>query len=175
MHPVNVEAALKSMVCLVDTKEQDTPRFRARMENIGMPWKRQHLNFADYSIECTLPNGEIFSLCEAVAIERKMDLGEICTNYGKGRKTFIREFERCKKADGKIYILIEDGSWEKAYQGKYRSMMNPASLTSSLQAWMARYNCCVLMCRQETTPKLIHDILYRELKERLEELPDGEI
>lgn len=163
MHPVEVKSALESMVCLVDTREQDTPRLRARLKEIGCPWERKKLNFGDYSVKC-----DAIDLSETIAVERKMDLDELCNCYCKERKRFEREFERAKRAGAKVYLLIEDGSWEDAYSGKYRSRMSPESLVASIQAWIARYNCQVIFCRQHTTGKLIHDILYRELKEALE-------
>ena len=67
-----------------------------------------------------------------------------------------------------MYILIENADWEKIYNGKYRSKMNEKALTASLLAFLARYDCQVIFCKEETTGKLIRDILYREIKERLE-------
>lgn len=167
MHPVDVNSALKSMVCLVDTREQDTPRFRARMKSIVCPWERKKLDFGDYSAKC-----ESLDLSGSVVIERKMSLDELCNCYCKERGRFEREFERAMAANAKVYLLIEDASWEQAYAGKYRSKMNPNSLTASMIAWLARYNCQILFCSPDTSGRLIHDVLYRELKERLEALPD---
>lgn len=163
MHPVEVKSALESMVCLVDTREQGTPRLRARLKEIGCPWERKKLNFGDYSVKC-----DAIDLSETIAVERKMDLDELCNCYCKERKRFEREFERAKQAGAKVYLLIEDGSWEDAYSGKYRSCMKPVALVASIQAWLARYNCQIIFCQQQTTGRLIHDILYRELKEALE-------
>ena len=169
MHPVEVKTALERMVCLVDTREQDTPRLRARLRDIGCQWERQKLDFGDYSVRC-----DLFSLSGIVSIERKMDLDELCNCYCKDRKRFEREFERAKQAGAKVYLLIEDGSWEDAYSGKYRSRMSPESLVASIQAWLARYNCQIIFCQEQTTGRLIHDILYRELKEALEKYePDS--
>jgi hypothetical protein len=39
---------------------------------------------------------------------------------------------------------------------------------ASITAWMARYDCKVIFCKQEISGALIKEILYRELKERLE-------
>ena len=146
MHPVEDKTALESMVCLIDTREQDTPRLRARLKEIGCPWERKKLNFGDYSVKC-----DTIDLSETIAVERKMDLDELCNCYCKERKRFEREFERAKQAGAKVYLLIEDGSWEDAYSGKYRSRMSPESLVASIQAWLARYNCQVIFCRQHTT------------------------
>lgn len=167
MHPVEVKNALESMVCLVDTREQDTPRLRARLREMGCPWERKKLEFGDYSVKC-----DSMDLSTSIAIERKMNLDELCNCYCRERKRFEQEFERARQAGAKVYLLVEDGSWEDAYSGKYRSRMSPESLVASIQAWLARYNCQVIFCQPKTTGRLIHDILYRELKERLEGLPD---
>ena len=167
MHPLDVKTALESMVCLVDTREQDTPLFRKRMQGLGVPHERHKLNFGDYSVKCDRAD-----LSASVSVERKMGIDELCNCFCKDRKRFEREFERAKKAGAKVYLLVEDASWEQAYSGKYRSKMAPASLVASMQAWLARYNCQIIMCKQETSGKLIHDILYRELKEHLEAMDD---
>jgi hypothetical protein len=92
--------------------------------------------------------------------------------YTKERPRFIREFERAKESGAKVYLLIENADWEKAYNGTYRSQLDPKALTASLFAWLARYNCQILMCKEDTSGKVIHDALFREMKERLETLPD---
>lgn len=164
MHPVEAKAALESMVILVDTREQDTPSLRARLAKMECPWERRKLDFGDYSVAC-----DVLDLSGKVAIERKMNLDELCNCYCKDRQRFEREFIRAKEAGAKVYLLIENGSWDEAYTGKYRSQMRPESLVASIQAWLARYDCQIIFCGQQFTGRLIRDILYRELKERLED------
>lgn len=153
------------MVILVDTREQDTPRLRARLKDMKCEYERCKLDFGDYSAKI-LVNNEWETL--NVAVERKMDLDELAGCYCNGRKRFEREFERAKEAGAKIYLLIENGTWEDAYLGNYRSKMNPHSFVASLLAWLARYRCQLIFCRQRTSGRLIHDILYREAREHLE-------
>lgn len=167
MHPVEVKHQLSNMVCLVDTREQDTVRARKRLTSIGLPVERVTLPFGDYSARC-----ECLDLRNSVSIERKMSLDEIAHCYCQDRKRFEREFERARTSNAKIYILIENANWEKAYAGVYRSQMKPEALIASMTAWLARYNCQILLCQEETSGQLIHDVLYREMKERLLELPD---
>lgn len=66
-----------------------------------------------------------------------------------------------------MYLLIENGSFEKAYAGQYRSKMHPNALIANLTAWMARYNAHIIFCRADTFPKLCREILFREAKEIL--------
>lgn len=171
MHPVEVEQSLESMVCLVDTREQDTPRFRARLKQIGLPVERIAMNAGDYGTKVRLPGDKWFTV--PVAIERKMSLDELCMCYCHGRSRFIREFERAQVAGVRMYLLVEGATWENVYAGKYRSKMQAQSLVASILAWLARYECQVIFCEPRTTGKLIHDILYREGKEALLRLGDS--
>lgn len=170
MNPFEVKAALKSMIILWDTREQQTPRARKRMEQVQVPIERVALSFGDYSAKC-----DALDLRDSVAIERKMDLTELAHCYCQDRKRFTREFERAKELGAKLYLLIENGSLDDAYSGHYRARVHPASLTASMLAWLARYDCQILFCSANNTGKVVHDVLYRELKERLEEMPDEAI
>lgn len=170
MHPVEVRKALEAMVVLVDTREQDTPRLRARLRQMGCPHERVKLDFSDYSARF----GDALDLRNMVCVERKMSLDELCACYTHDRKRFSAEFERAKNAGAKIYLLVESASWEKVYAGDYRSKVAASAMVSSLLAWLARYDCQIIMCQPAQTGRLIHDILYREGKERLEAMPDGE-
>ena len=164
MHPIDVDASLKSMVCLVDTREQDTPAFRERISHFDQ-WERHKLDAGDYSAKFLLPDSSWFFL--PVAIERKYAIDELCMCYCQQRGRFEREFKRALEAYSKLYLLVEGGSWENVYSGKYRSQMNPKSLVGSILAWLARYNCQLMFCKKETSGQLIKDILYREGKEAL--------
>lgn len=172
MNPPRVEQVMKTLTVLVDTREQDTPRFRRRMQALGLPYARRKLDFGDYACAVT-DSGREIDLSGQVAIERKADLDELAQCYTRGRRRFEREFERAKAAGAKLYLLIEDADWERAYAGRYRSRLHPHALTASMLAWLARYDCQILLCAAETTPRLIRDILYREARERLEAMPDA--
>lgn len=170
MSPFELRAALESMVCLVDSREQPTPYLRARLEQMGIPHERGKLDFGDYSAKFKLPDDTWLDLRDKVVVERKMSLDEICNCFCNDRKRFTREFERARDAGAKVYLLIENGSFEGAYEGKYRSHMQPQALVASMLAWLSRYNCQLVMCTPKITGKLIRDILYREGKELLENM-----
>ena len=157
---------MKTMTIIVDTRERDTPDARRRWLSFGVPYERQKLNFGDYSAKIMI-NGEWIYYDRYIVIERKMSLDELVMCYTTERKRFEREFERAKEAGAKVYIVCENGSWEGAYGGRYRSRMTPQALTASLHAWAARYDVTIYFCSPDTTGKLIRDILYREIKEDL--------
>lgn len=167
MHPVEVEQIMKNAVLLLDTREQDTLALHKRLELSGIPYKRTKLDFGDYSIACDI-NGKELNLKDVVCVERKMSIDELCNCYCQSRERFTKEFERAKKAGAKVYLLIENASWENVYNGKYKSKMKAKALVASIIAWLARYNCQVIFCKTETSGKIIGDVLKRELKEYLE-------
>lgn len=168
MHPVEIQEVLKTLKILVDTREQPTASYYKRLTAMGLPTERRKLDFGDYSACVDLPDGKEFSLEKMICIERKMGLDEICSCYCQSRKRFTKEFERAKAAKAKIYLLIENATWEKIFMGDYRSRMNPSALTASLFAWLSRYNCQILFCKPNWTGRIIKEILYREIKEKLE-------
>ena len=167
MNHFAVKHALSTMSILWDTREQDTPRARKRMEQVGVPIERVALSFGDYSATY-----DAMDLRDKVAVERKMDLDELARCYCQDRGRFTREFQRAKEAGARVYLLIENGSLDAAYAGHYRTRVHPSSLTASIIAWLARYDCQILFCNESNSGKVIHDVLYRELKERLEAMPD---
>lgn len=160
--------ALQSIEILVDTRERDTAALQRRLADMGYPHRRKKLDFGDYSAACTLADGRTADFSGRVAVERKMSLDELCNCYCRERTRFEREFRRAAVCGAKLYLLIENGDWEKVYGGSYRSLMSPEALRASMLAWLARYNCQLIFCRPETSGRLIGDILYREVKERLE-------
>lgn len=174
MEHFEIAYALSHLTLLVDTREQPTKRAEKRIEAVGFPFERTTLSFGDYSAKIAFSDGSMLSLDKVVAIERKMNLDEICSCFTHERKRFTAEFERAKDAGAKMYLLIENADMEKAVNGRYRSKMNPSALVASLFAWMARYDCKVIMCKEETSGRMIREILLRETKEYLEGVQDDD-
>ena len=168
MHPTEIRDVMKTFKIVVDSREQPNDRARKRYKAFGGPYERQKLDYGDYTAAVTLPDRGDTYFDNIFVVERKMSIDELCQCYTHDRDRFVREFQRADRDGAKIYLLVEDASWEHFYAGKYRSRMQPQSLVSSTLAWLARYKCQVVFCRQETSGKLIHDILYREVREWLE-------
>jgi ERCC4-type nuclease len=160
MHPIEVEAALKTLTVIVDTREQETPLFKERIKAFPL-WQRQKLNAGDYSAK-VLANGGWVNI--SAAVERKMSIDELCYCYCHERDRFEREFNRAKESGIKLYMLIEGCTWEKIYRGFYASKMRPKSLVGSILSWLARYDCQILFCAANTSGKLIFDVMYYEAR-----------
>lgn len=170
INPVEAEDCLREMIYVVDSREQPTQALEKRLEYL-QPYTRETLNAGDYTAKTLLPDGTWFYL--PVAVERKMSLTEIAGNFCRERERFTNEFNRAREAETRLYLLIEQASWESAYAGAYRSQMKPHSLVASLLTWCARYQSPIFMCnRPETGGKLIRDILHYEMREALEGMID---
>lgn len=156
------------MIYCVDTREQPTEALQKRLEYLH-PYERETIMAGDYTAKTLLPDGTWFYL--PIAIERKMSLTEIAGNFCHERERFRAEFNRARDREIRLYILVENASWEDAYAGAYRSQMNPHSLVASILTWCARYQSPVILCRRsETGGKLIRDILRYEMREALERM-----
>lgn len=179
MDNFEIQSCLDSMVILVDTREHPSRQAEKRYKAFGAPYERVVLDYGDYAYNFTLPSGKRLYGAEnstrihpKVVVERKMSLDELAMCFGRQRERFEREFDRAKSHGARIYLLIENSTWENLLNGKYRSKLHPKAFAASLTAWTARYDMIPIMCKAETSGKLIKEILYRELKERLE---DGRI
>lgn len=173
MDVFQTEDCLDSMEIIIDTREQPSKRAQKRYESFCAPYKRQTLNYGDYTYNFRLPNGEmLFDDSETikghVIIERKQDLVELSQCFCQSRERFEREFERAKDNNATIYLLVEDANWENLINGKYNTKFNSKAFFASITAWMARYDIKIIFCKSETSGIMIKEILYRELKERLE-------
>lgn len=172
MDPWQVKECLDSMVVLIDTREQPTERANKRYAQFGVPFRRQKLDYGDYAYDFVC--GGVHRHIETenakpwCVIERKADLVELSQCFCQSRKRFEAEFERAKAEGASIYLLVEDASWEKILHGRYNTKFNSQAFTASLIAWMVRYDIKVIFCQAEISGIMIKDILYRDLKERLE-------
>lgn len=169
MSPWDVKDALDGMVVLVDSREQPTMRAKRRIAQIGVETERVKLDFGDYSARCPL-----LDLRDKVVIERKMDLNELSGCFCQQRDRFVREFQRAADAGARTYLLIENASIDDVYRHAYKTQMSPEAMAASIWAWCARYDCKLVFCSASNSGKVIHDILYREMKERLEQMPNEE-
>lgn len=160
-----IDDCLDSMTILVDTREQPSERATQRYNSFGCPYRKEKLDFGDYSACFRMPDGTERRL--NVAIERKMNLEELSTCLTQQRDRFRAEFERAQLSNASVYLLVENANWENLINGKYKTKFNPNAYFGSVFAWVARYDLKPILCKQESSGKIIHEILYRELKERL--------
>ena len=163
---------LNTFQILVDNREQATPKAVERYKSFGVPYKRATLNYGDYCGIITLNDSEIYDTAHSVkascVIERKMSLDELAMCFTRGRDRFRREMERAASSGSTVYLLVENATYEGIIKHRYRSRFSPSAFLASLTAWTVRYNLRPIFCKADTSGQLIKEILYRDMKERLE-------
>ena len=166
--------SLSNFRVIVDTREKNTEKSKIRFREFGS-FERQALTVGDYTFNATLPSGkklhdETHAVEPMVAIESKLDLGEIASCFAGNKKhRFYNELERAKAAGCKLYLLVEDATWDDIFEHRYRSQMQPEVLIANLNAIQARYDVHLVFCKSEYSGKLIKCLLYREFKELLQQ------
>lgn len=161
------EAELKSKLAelrvIVDRREKVNDHITEAFKKRGVAVIDRNLDVGDYS--CQLGD-KTFE--HDFVIERKANLDEICGNLTADRDRFEREFLRAKAhGDTKIFLLIEDSTWEDIFANNYHSKLPPKSLVASLLAWQVRFNVTIIMCKKATSAKIILDTLYYAAREKL--------
>ena len=164
---------LKSFSVIADTREQPTAKSRRRYASMGVPVERATLDFGDYTWNAVLPDGRpIYDTADrilpVISIERKESLDELAQCFTRSRDRFRREFQRAAAHGARIFLIVENATMENLANGKYRSHFHPNAFLASVMAYTVRYNMCLLFCKEDTSGRLIKEILYRDLKERLE-------
>ena len=171
MHPIEIEKVLESFRIIVDTREQNNARGKKRIEGLEVPTERATLSYGDYTWNIDLEGSPYHDISNTISpscvIERKMSLDELSSNLTHGRKRFQREFERARNNNATVYLLVEDATWESIIFHRYNTKFNSNAFISSLVAWITRYNLIPIFCKRSTSSKIIREILYRDIKERL--------
>ena len=173
MEGYEIQNCLDSMRILVDSAEQPTEEYVRRCDSFGVPYERRNLDYADYTYDFMLPNGSWIHENESAVkgravIERKMSLRELSGNLCQNWDRFCREFDRAKENNASVYLLVEDGSWMKIITGKYGTKFNNKAYLHRLLKLISIYEIKPIFVQKELSGRMIYEILYRELKTRLE-------
>ncbi len=171
MTPFELDDALKSFRIIVDTREHNNPRASKRYESFGVPVERATLSYGDYCANVDIDGKALLDTSitnsPSCVIERKMGLDELAANFTRGRKRFQREFERAAANNARVYLLVENASWEAIMKHRYRSKYHPKAFMASITAYMVRYGMVPVFCKSDSSGEVIKEILYRDIKERL--------
>lgn len=158
---------LKSIVILVDTREQKNDHIIDFFKANNIKYEYQKLNVGDYSFRVDkLPelNGELIA-----TVERKNSLDEICGNFTASRERFVREFERSLESGVNVHLMIENATWKKIFGKSYRSMLPAKSFVASLLTFSIRYSLQVWFLTPSEAGAFILNVLVYELREYLKE------
>lgn len=162
---------IESFSIIVDTREQMTQRSEQRYAAMGEV-SRATLDYGDYTYNLMLPDGPLHDTSVRIkpkcVVERKQNLDELAMCFTRSRDRFRREFDRAAAAGAKIFLLTENASIDMIAAGQYRSRFQPKAFMASLLSWSIRYNMVPIFCDMKSSGRLIREILFRDMKERLE-------
>lgn len=156
----------------MDSREQPSEQAEKRYKTFACPYRRQTLSYGDYTYNFRLNGKELYQADATISgdcvIERKMSLEELSSNLTHSRDRFIREFTKARDNDASIYLLIEKGDLKSIFAGHYKTKFDKHAYFSSFMAFLAKYHIQPIFCPAEMSGRVIREILYRELKARLE-------
>lgn len=145
----------------VDTREHlsEFERISKQFDALGVNYFRSKLYVGDY---CSVDNPRI-------VIDRKKDLGEICSNICQQHERFKAELLRAEAAGFKLIILCEHGRAIKCLEDVYfyenpRRKRSPKA-TNGKQLYKAlctiseRYGVEFVFCEKHQTGKKIIEVL----------------
>lgn len=178
MEYLDITEALESIEIIVDSREQPSEQAEKRYKAFGCPYRRQTLSYGDYTYNFRLNGKELIdpdkTVCADCIIERKASLEELSSNLTHSRDRFMREFTKARDNGASIYLLVENSDLKSIYAGHYRTHFDKNAYFASFIAFLARYHIQPIFCPAEMSGRVIYEILYRELKDRLERgLYDG--
>ena len=154
-----IDKILKDAVIIVDTREQQNRHILEYFDKKKIKYKVEKLNYADYSI--CLPVSEYLDkeiyLNNVISIERKGSLEELSGNFTKDRARLEEEFQRSK---GKIFLVIENSSFEDIVDHNYNTNFHEKSFVGTLKAFEARYNFNTSFIKDKTK---VGEFIYKTL------------
>lgn len=158
---------LKSIIILIDSREQENRHIIQWFDNKQINYQTFKLDSGDYSFKLpALPeygiNRELF-FDNQLIIERKNSLEELSGNFTEGRARFENEFLRaggCRKI-----LMIESGSLDDIFKGRYKTHIDSKSFIGSLLAFKYRHGLDVQFISPENSARFIYLQSYYFLRQ----------
>lgn len=164
-----IRKLLKSMVILVDTREQENGHLLSYFDHKKVAYKVRKLDIADYS--CMIPKNDELGISrdiyftDSILVERKGSLDELAGNLTHDRTRFESELLRSKGAN--IALMVENASYTDMVMGRYRADYNAKSFVASIHTFSARYGLEVAFVEKELAGNWMYHRLYYAVRERL--------
>lgn len=146
---------------LVDSREKKNLHILKRLTELNIPYRIKTLDYADYSFEWQGVSYE-----NKIAVERKAHITELCGNLAGGKIRFNKEFEKAQKDKCKVYLMVEDGSWEKIENREYRSKFSPSELKDHIKTWTKHFQLELKFVDKSGACDLIIDCFKKYLDKR---------
>lgn len=165
----DIKKLTKSMIILVDSREQKNRHVLDYFEKQGISYKVVKLNYGDYSfmIPASAAGQDIYFHRDCV-IERKASLEELSGNLAQNRERFEVEFLRAGNDDCKVYLMVEaPGGYSDIIGHKYHTEFNPAAYMASLKTWESRFGCNVQFIDKQYSGYFLYSTFTYFMREKL--------
>lgn len=157
---------LKKAVVLIDTREKENTHIIAWLDKKGIVHQECKLSFGDYGllVPKSEEHGIMHDLLLDYAVERKGSLEELSGNFTNDRDRIKYEFWR---GNGKMDIVIENGSWDLIMSASYNTQYDKNSFIATLTTFKHRFNVSPHFVSKEHSGELIYKLLLYKLREEL--------
>ena len=162
------KALLKSLTMIVDTREQKNQHITKYFTDKGIPYISKKMDFGDYGayIPKNIELGIMRDIhLTDINIERKNSLDELAANLTHGRTQIENEFLRSKGT--KLYLMVEDATFEDIINKKYRSQYTPQAYMGTLRAFEARYDIRLNFSLSANSGQFIYSVLFYHARQFL--------
>jgi ERCC4-type nuclease len=160
----NIDKILATAIVLIDTREQENTHIKDYLDKKKIAYIERKLDFGDYGLLLprNLEQGLANDMVLDFAVERKGSLEEISGNLTNDRDRLETELWR---GNGKLAIVIENGSIDRIFSHDYRTQYNPKAFIATLTTFQHRYGVSISFCDKANSGALIYATLYYKLRE----------
>jgi len=164
-----LEQLLKSIVVLIDTREQQNKHIKDYFDQRNIQYKEEKLDYGDYSF--ILPANKDMGIAknisfkDKIVVERKASLEELSGNLTQRRSEFENELLRASKS--KLYLLIEQGTYADILHHRYNTKYDPKAFVAALKTYETRYNLDINYIGCGSAGNFIYNTFYYFLREHL--------
>lgn len=137
-----MDLLVKSMVILIDTREQVNQHIVDYFDRKQIAYKKKALDYADYSFMIPA-NSDLGIMRDTyfdhkIVVERKGSLEELSGNLTKDRDRLEKELALAPQTK---VILLEGGGYGDIVNGNYQTQYNKKSYWASIHSFWHKYNC----------------------------------
>lgn len=168
-----IEQIVESVTILVDSREQKNQHvlsffdnFKHKSGNIGISYRTRKMDSGDYTfmIPANPKLGFLKDLYfdQKFIVERKQHLNELSGNLTANRQRFQNEFSRSKAEQ--FHLVIEEGSYDHIFEGRYISKIKPSAYLASLLSFSVKYNIHTHFVSQNNSGEFIYQLVRQYIK-----------
>jgi hypothetical protein len=148
------------MTIVCDTREKENGHIIGAINKLGGHYSIETLKTADYAYRI---GGELHT---DLLIERKNSLDELAANITSGRERFERELQRAVEAKQRLLLLVEGGSYNGLFEGKYRAKVSDKAFQAALFTYQERYGLETVFIAPQHAGRFIYNRFYYHVREK---------